>query len=233
MANTPRSVNLEKNVIDHCVLNQNLANVIKERPSHKYALYLVPAQPMPDRQHLSPELQQALAAIENSPNWGGQIHITLCSFAKKASDADANLDETHLCSLNAAAAQSAEAATAVLNPGSTFNITTEKWQRSRSSGSVCIAGNSRTLTALTGVLSNMGCYDTRTVPMLHVTMNTSGVQAAEVINYLASCLWDVAVAKVECDANTGQLNGGVSLVVRERYMVGEQGGRNYRNGDIL
>ena len=189
-------------------------------PGASYAVYLCPRLPDLKRTLLNPAsaLAKALMRTMQNPNWGGQIHVTLCSFAGTADRPARNRRSQHqltLAQLHAAAKTAAQAGTD-LYPGNRFRVTPDKWSVRMWSG-LClfdVSKRSRTLGAILQALR--GCKKPRKVRQLHVTLDAAaGRCKMEVLHFLSECSWDVCVVGIPDDNETG-----TGLKTLSRFPVG-------------
>ena len=169
-----------------------------------YALYLVPSE---DTEY-PPEIGPALRELQDARKWGGELHMTLCSFARRGK---------HSCSLRSAAEAAATAGSEEY-PGQPFFIT--KWRgphrdRSGSLQMFYVDKRSKTLEAVLAALRRAGVYGFRKdVSGLHVSLRSEAAKiAGPMIDFLSQVQWDVCIAKIperNCE----------NLELRERYQLG-------------
>ena len=177
-----------------------------------YALYLVPSEDTVYPHEIVPALRE----LQDAGDWGGVLHMTLCSFAGKKDTPAARRRCEHSCSLTAAAAAAATAGSAMY-PGQPFFITRDKWSGPHAHGSLQIFDvdkPSRTLAAVLATLRDAGVRNVKS--NLHVSLRSEAVKiAGPMIDFLSQVQWDVCIAKIADDNDQG-----INLELRERYRLG-------------
>ena len=188
----------------------------KTKEDFYYALYLVPLNPMHFNTGSSiPNIHHCVSELKEHGHWGGLVHITLCSFAKKFDSKYPGQKQIkmHKSCIVQAAQEAAQNATSNLSQA--FNITREKWQAENSTFRIC--KSSKTLDTILSTLAKHECYKPRNdVKELHVTMLDSARHyILDVIDYLSSCQWKIVIVGREINDIYGE-----NLILEEEFQVG-------------
>ena len=207
-----------------------------------YALYLVPrVDSLRATLDEMPSVARHVQAVVDKQNWGGQLHMTLTSFAGRrgiAPESRARRYKMHKDSLRqtaqAVARRVAEhleheqqrkqqrgAQQRQLHVTPSFTIPTEAWT-GVAKGSIVMyfVSAEQPPTALRLILETINSFDLygakSCAERLHVTFLADAAgDAADVVLFLSKLKWDVAVAEIPNDDSWGR-----TLVVRERFPIG-------------
>ena len=190
----------------------------KPRPNH--ALWLVPTEESLARVIAQDrDLQMAVEALARSGKWGGQVHITLTSFAGDAGWPD-SWDNKHGCRLAAAAKQLANSsAQRVSLISATPWAGGGRWGRSATRGSDTAyykPEQSRTLKKLAEGLKATTLRNPRAISDFHVTFRAMS-QFPECLPALGTLEWEIAV--VQDLHPDDQDHRGISIKDRERFVL--------------
>mmetsp|Transcript_36378 Transcript_36378/g.88106 ORF Transcript_36378/g.88106 Transcript_36378/m.88106 type:complete len:211 (+) Transcript_36378:687-1319(+) len=97
-----------------------------------YALYLCPTEiSLASSREASPTVEKHLTAVEQKGDWGGIIHMTLCSFAGSTMGASKPINRTHKIHPGNITKVVNEILDANISEGKAFHITEDSWDRGK------------------------------------------------------------------------------------------------------
>ena len=191
-----------------------MGDCLSSPSDHEYALYLLPRGFRRAYRGASRGVRHAVDEVKRKGDWGGLVHIPLCSFSEPSCTR----------SMRQGARSAAGAGNQVLKrtQARTFHITKGKWKRD---GDKWDVSDSRTLDAVSQAVSNSGAPNPRKQRhvqqrvqrklSLHVYMPLKSLHQDKVVAFLAKLKWDVAVVSRKRGDKHGK-----SLRVLSRHSIG-------------